>query len=80
MLIFCDGSRQHGGQDRALLSFDLEAGFINQYSICISALMSRMTAIDLRPAFHWNLKQLFVFVLAEYESKANVCFYSLLCI
>lgn len=43
--------RQHGGQDRALLSFDLHA--------------------DLRPAFHWNLKQLFVFVLAEYESKAN---------
>ena len=23
---------------------------------------------DLRPAFHWNLKQLFVFVVAEYES------------
>jgi signal peptidase complex subunit 3 len=43
--------RQHGGQDRALLSFDLEA--------------------DLRPAFHWNLKQLFVFVLAEYETNAN---------
>mmetsp|Transcript_23139 Transcript_23139/g.31695 ORF Transcript_23139/g.31695 Transcript_23139/m.31695 type:complete len:170 (-) Transcript_23139:85-594(-) len=43
--------RQHGGQDRALLSFDIQA--------------------DLRPAFHWNLKQLFVFVLAEYESNAN---------
>lgn len=27
---------------------------------------------DLRPAFHWNLKQLFVFVLAEYESEENV--------
>lgn len=26
---------------------------------------------DLRPAFHWNIKQLFVFVVAEYESKAN---------
>jgi signal peptidase complex subunit 3 len=26
---------------------------------------------DLRPAFHWNLKQLFVFVVAEYESTAN---------
>lgn len=47
-----DFRRQHGGQDRALLSFDLDA--------------------DLRPAFHWNLKQLFVFVLAEYETKANV--------
>lgn len=29
-------------------------------------------SLDLRPAFHWNLKQLFVFVLAEYETKANV--------
>lgn len=27
---------------------------------------------DLRPAFHWNLKQLFVFVVAEYESSTNV--------
>jgi signal peptidase complex subunit 3 len=43
--------RQHGGQDRALLSFDIHA--------------------DLRPAFHWNLHQLFVFVVAEYESDAN---------
>mmetsp|Transcript_24219 Transcript_24219/g.22024 ORF Transcript_24219/g.22024 Transcript_24219/m.22024 type:complete len:170 (+) Transcript_24219:35-544(+) len=44
--------RNHGGSDRALLSFDLNA--------------------DLRPAFHWNLKQLFVFVVAEYESDLNV--------
>ena len=26
---------------------------------------------DLRAAWHWNLKQLFVYVVAEYESKAN---------
>ena len=26
---------------------------------------------DLRPAFHWNLKQLFVFVVAEYESPSK---------
>ena len=26
---------------------------------------------DLRPAFHWNLKQLFVYVVAEYESAKN---------
>lgn len=26
---------------------------------------------DLSQAFHWNIKQLFVFVVAEYESKAN---------
>jgi signal peptidase complex subunit 3 len=43
--------RNHGGVDRALLSFDLYA--------------------DLAPAFHWNLKQLFVFVVAEYASDAN---------
>lgn len=43
--------RQHGGQDRALLSFDIDA--------------------DLNPAFHWNSKQLFVFVVAEYESSVN---------
>jgi Signal peptidase subunit len=27
---------------------------------------------DLSPAFHWNIKQLFVFVVAEYETEANV--------
>ncbi|KAJ1446010.1 signal peptidase 22kDa subunit [Pelagophyceae sp. CCMP2097] len=43
--------RAHGGSDRALISFDLQA--------------------DLRPTFHWNLKQLFVFVLASYESEKN---------
>ena len=43
--------RNHGGVDRALLSFDMNA--------------------DLNPAFHWNIKQLFVFVVAEYESSAN---------
>ena len=26
---------------------------------------------DLRPAFNWNVKQLFVFVVAEYRSKTN---------
>jgi signal peptidase complex subunit 3 len=26
---------------------------------------------DLRPAWHWNLKQLFVYVVAEYESDIN---------
>jgi signal peptidase complex subunit 3 len=43
--------RNHGGVDRALLSFDINA--------------------DLTPAFHWNIKQLFVFVVAEYESTLN---------
>lgn len=31
-----------------------------------------LLSTDLRPAFHWNLKQLFVFVVAEYESATNV--------
>ena len=43
--------RAHGGVDRALLSFDVQA--------------------DLTPAFHWNLRQLFVFVLAEYQTPKN---------
>lgn len=43
--------RNHGGVDRALMTFDLEA--------------------DMRPAFNWNVKQLFVYVLAEYKSEKN---------
>tara|TARA_B110000090_G_C13127508_1_gene348758 strand:- start:125 stop:499 length:375 start_codon:yes stop_codon:yes gene_type:complete len=35
------------------------------------ALLSFDIHADLRPAFHWNLKQLFVYVVAEYESKKN---------
>ena len=27
---------------------------------------------DLRSVFNWNVKQLFVYVTAEYETKANV--------
>lgn len=27
---------------------------------------------DLTPAFDWNIKQLFVFLVVEYESKKNV--------
>ena len=40
--------KSHGGVDRSLLSFDLEA--------------------DLTPAFHWNIKQLFVYVVASYQT------------
>mmetsp|Transcript_1107 Transcript_1107/g.1524 ORF Transcript_1107/g.1524 Transcript_1107/m.1524 type:complete len:177 (-) Transcript_1107:241-771(-) len=43
--------KSHGGVDRALLSFDIDA--------------------DLRPAFHWNIKQLFVYVVASYTSDLN---------
>ena len=36
------------------------------------ALLSFDLQADLTPAFHWNLKQLFVFVLAEYYTESNV--------
>lgn len=44
--------KSHGGVDRALLSFDIDA--------------------DMKPAFHWNVKQLFVYVVASYETSSKV--------
>ena len=41
--------KSHGGVDRALLSFDIDA--------------------DMNPAFHWNVKQLFVYVVASYHTQ-----------
>lgn len=35
------------------------------------ALLSFDLDVDLRPAFHWNIKQLFVFVVASYETEKN---------
>ena len=62
-----------------MLSFDLNAGmnstYILSFMVNINPHPHTLTTInyaDLRPAFHWNLKQLFVFVVAEYESAANV--------
>jgi signal peptidase complex subunit 3 len=43
--------KSHGGVDRALLSFDIDA--------------------DMNPAFHWNVKQLFVYVVASYETPSK---------
>jgi len=43
--------KNHGGVDRALLSFDINA--------------------DMNPAFHWNIKQLFVYVIATYATPTN---------
>lgn len=43
--------KNHGGVDRALLSFDLHA--------------------DMTPAFHWNIKQIFVYVVASYKTDTN---------
>mmetsp|Transcript_21391 Transcript_21391/g.32715 ORF Transcript_21391/g.32715 Transcript_21391/m.32715 type:complete len:171 (+) Transcript_21391:170-682(+) len=35
------------------------------------ALLSFDLDVDFRPAFHWNIKQLFVYVVATYESETN---------
>jgi len=43
--------KSHGGVDRALLSFDIDA--------------------DMNPAFHWNVKQLFVHVVASYTTDSK---------
>jgi len=35
------------------------------------ALLSFDLHVDLNPAFHWNIKQLFVYVVAEYKTDKN---------
>ena len=35
------------------------------------ALLSFDLNVDMAPAFHWNIKQLFVYVVASYESTKN---------
>ena len=35
------------------------------------ALLSFDIHADLRPAFHWNIKQLFVYVVAQYETEGR---------
>ena len=35
------------------------------------ALLSFDLDVDFKPAFHWNIKQLFVYVVASYESNKN---------
>lgn len=35
------------------------------------ALLSFDLKADMKPAFHWNIKQLFVYVVASYESNKN---------
>ena len=36
------------------------------------AILSLQLDADLRSVFNWNVKQLFVYVTAEYETEANV--------
>jgi len=36
------------------------------------ALLSFDLKVDMAPAFHWNIKQLFVYVVASYQSDKNV--------
>jgi signal peptidase complex subunit 3 len=35
------------------------------------ALLSFDINVDMRPAFHWNIKQLFVYVVASYETESK---------
>ena len=35
------------------------------------ALLSFDIHADMRPAFHWNIKQLFVYVVASYETESK---------
>ncbi|RLN02957.1 hypothetical protein BBJ28_00000937 [Nothophytophthora sp. Chile5] len=64
--------------DRATLSFDLDAGTARLPLSCsLSALPTHSHALsncgdsDLSSVFNWNVKQLFVYVLAEFESASN---------
>ena len=36
------------------------------------ALLSFDIKVDLAPAFHWNIKQLFVYVVAQYETEGRI--------
>jgi signal peptidase complex subunit 3 len=36
------------------------------------ALLSFDLKVDLAPAFHWNIKQLFVYVVAQYETEGRI--------
>lgn len=36
------------------------------------ALLSFDLTVDLAPAFHWNIKQLFVYVVAVYETEGRI--------
>ena len=36
------------------------------------AILSLQIDADLRSVFNWNVKQLFVYITAEYETEANV--------
>ncbi|RLN87479.1 hypothetical protein BBJ28_00016568 [Nothophytophthora sp. Chile5] len=52
--------------DRATLSFDLDAAHSHA-----SHAPSNCGDSDLSSVFNWNVKQLFVYVLAEFESASN---------
>jgi signal peptidase complex subunit 3 len=45
--------------------------FLQSHGGTDRALLSFDLHVDLRPAFHWNIKQLFVFVVATYKTDTN---------
>jgi hypothetical protein len=59
-----------------MIKFDLDAGwsFKMKWSMCllISTFLIIMLSLDLSDLFNWNTKQLFVSVVAEYETKTHV--------
>ena len=62
--------RNHNGIDRALFSFDLDAGKSKQRKFFDKIYM--LNVLDFTPCFHWNIFQINAFVVAEYETKKNV--------
>jgi len=73
--------KNHGGVDRALFSFDMHVScgrpFLNAHIVSGSNSSvstrrdARATQADMTPAFHWNIKQLFVYVVATYATPTN---------
>ena len=39
---------------------------------CLKFIASNNFCVDFSPAFHWNIHQFYISVVAEYESKRNV--------
>lgn len=61
-------SRNQGGVDRAVLSFDLKAGeFLHNFQSLYCG-NRNMECADLTSIWHWNTHQVNVFLVAEYTT------------
>lgn len=54
--------------DLGLITFDLDAG----ESLVPRLFVTDVVLSDFTDVFNWNTKQLFLYVVAEYETDANV--------